>query len=390
MLVSLAILSVMMACEKGSGSGDEPELDLSPEEAMFLGYWINNASSSSKYYPNIYMSKDGRCYISGERGYEEGYWSYDSETKVLATSVGTWQFNVTLSNEDAWAGTYIYKDQVYNQSFKKASDFETFKLLAREIEPCKSALVVVSFEEDENKNDNVFNYSIESSSMVQTITGKVSMKNSTNLSKTEFTFTGCVEFTSKHSRILETDVYVKPRQISAVDLGLSVKWAEYNKTGVYAWGELRAMLHTNHHSYITCHSQGVEMCDISGSIRDIARLDYGGDWRLPTKSEWEELIEQCTWTWMGNGYEVKSKKNGNSIFLEADGYAYYYETRGDFERGIGGGINGINTLGRYWSTTPNSDDEFDGEAFALQFDDSEISFGESSRSLGFSIRPVCD
>ena len=201
MLVSLAILSVMMACEKGSGSGDEPELDLSPEEAMFLGYWINNASSSSKYYPNIYMSKDGRCYISGERGYEEGYWSYDSETKVLATSVGTWQFNVTLSNEDAWAGTYIYKDQVYNQSFKKASDFETFKLLAREIEPCKSALVVVSFEEDENKNDNVFNYSIESSSMVQTITGKVSMKNSTNLSKTEFTFTGCVEFTSKHSRI---------------------------------------------------------------------------------------------------------------------------------------------------------------------------------------------
>lgn len=38
MLVSLAILSVMMACEKGSGSGDEPELDLSPEEAMFLGY----------------------------------------------------------------------------------------------------------------------------------------------------------------------------------------------------------------------------------------------------------------------------------------------------------------------------------------------------------------
>ena len=45
--------------------------------------------------------------------------------------------------------------------------------------------------------------------------------------------------------------------------------------------------------------------------------------RLPTREEFQELIDNCTWLWAEEkgvkGYKVTSKKNGNSIFLPAAG-----------------------------------------------------------------------
>ena len=43
---------------------------------------------------------------------------------------------------------------------------------------------------------------------------------------------------------------------------------------------------------------------------------------LPTKEQWQELIDECEWQWEGNGYTVKGK-NGNSLFLLAAGYRYW-------------------------------------------------------------------
>ena len=62
---------------------------------------------------------------------------------------------------------------------------------------------------------------------------------------------------------------------------------------------------------------------------------------LPTKVQFEELIQYCTWTWYGNGYEVLGP-NGNSIYLPAvrnrncndhirvsgEDYAYYWSSTG--------------------------------------------------------------
>ena len=51
------------------------------------------------------------------------------------------------------------------------------------------------------------------------------------------------------------------------------------------------------------------------------RRKWGGDWRLPTENDFEELLDEdnCTWAWttigFREGYKVTSKKNGNSIFL---------------------------------------------------------------------------
>lgn len=38
--------------------------------------------------------------------------------------------------------------------------------------------------------------------------------------------------------------------------------------------------------------------------------------RVPSKGQWKELIDNCTWTWEGNGYTIKGT-NGNSLFLPA-------------------------------------------------------------------------
>ncbi|MCR5361666.1 MAG: fimbrillin family protein [Bacteroidales bacterium] len=57
---------------------------------------------------------------------------------------------------------------------------------------------------------------------------------------------------------------------------------------------------------------------------DAAAANWGGDWRMPTSAEWNELRSQCTWTWLAlngvNGYKVESKTNGNYIFLPAASY----------------------------------------------------------------------
>lgn len=56
---------------------------------------------------------------------------------------------------------------------------------------------------------------------------------------------------------------------------------------------------------------------------DAANANWGGDWRMPTNEEIDELVDNCTWTWISqngvNGYKVSSKVNGNSIFLPAAG-----------------------------------------------------------------------
>ena len=136
----------------------------------------------------------------------------------------------------------------------------------------------------------------------------------------------------------------------AVDLGLSVKWATCNVGATkpedygdyYAWGETTTK---TSYTYVNSKTMEKSMGDIGGDSRyDAATANWGSGWRLPTESEFLELIDNCTWTWTTrngvNGYEVKSKKNGNSIFLPAAG-------SGDGDTPYGQG-----SYGRYWSSTP--------------------------------------
>lgn len=119
-----------------------------------------------------------------------------------------------------------------------------------------------------------------------------------------------------------------------IDLGLSVNWATFNigttkyspqSPGEYfAWGETVARREFVQNYYLE-PKQGhyyegklsvLESCD------DAATVLWDKDWRLPTKEEFQELIDKCKWEWTRSyshwGYNVTGP-NGNSIFLPAGG-----------------------------------------------------------------------
>lgn len=56
---------------------------------------------------------------------------------------------------------------------------------------------------------------------------------------------------------------------------------------------------------------------------------------VPTKAQWEELLDYCSWVWTGRGCKVTGP-NGRSIFLPADGMLYYHrnERQGQGEGGV--------------------------------------------------------
>ena len=116
----------------------------------------------------------------------------------------------------------------------------------------------------------------------------------------------------------------------AVDLGLSVYWASCNlgaskpeeAGNAYAWGETWTKdiyLSSNYQYYNQSTESYVDLgTEISGTGFDAARVNLGGEWRMPTYDEMKELKDNCTWKWTQingvNGYKVIGK-NGNSIFL---------------------------------------------------------------------------
>ena len=186
-----------------------------------------------------------------------------------------------------------------------------------------------------------------------------------------------------------------PKEVScktpgeAVDLGLSVKWADRNVGATsptdcgdyFAWGEVKPKT-----SYCIdgCKTYHENIDDISANSEyDAAAANWDDGWRMPTKAEWRELIDNCTWEWTTQGgkkgYKVTSKKNGNSIFLPAAGSRYRLS------------LLPIADLGYYWSSTPR--ENITGmtlfkETYYICFDSHARGVYWGSRADGHSVRPV--
>lgn len=188
-----------------------------------------------------------------------------------------------------------------------------------------------------------------------------------------------------------------------VDLGLpsGLLWAKYNvgaslpsETGqyfawgetapkeVYEWANLRYCEDGKGNSfskYGRSQNYGGEICLSSGD--DVASVNWGKGWRMPTSAEWQELRDRCVWTWTSqkgiNGYKVTSKANGQSIFLPASGW-----------RG-GHLLSGVGEFGYYWSSTLHAEKIF--SAYGCDFGAAGVNARDwSGRFDGQSVRPVAD
>ena len=170
-----------------------------------------------------------------------------------------------------------------------------------------------------------------------------------------------------------------------VDLGLSVVWATCNVGAAspelygdyYAWGETETK---SDYDSNDCETYGLHIDDIGGTDYDVAHVKWGGTWRMPTEDEIEELIDNCTFTWMTEngvgGLRFMSNKNGKSIFLPAAGYR------------AGTLLKNAGYIGDYWSSTPY--ERGTGYAYFLHFYCDNRCTLDDYREVGRSVRPVSE
>lgn len=188
----------------------------------------------------------------------------------------------------------------------------------------------------------------------------------------------------------------------AVDLGLSVKWADRNigasspgEAGIYvAWGEVEPKESYTLNNYVfgdgnffspACYvvETGESLTETDHkkmleAAHDIATVTLGEGWRMPTYAEIGELASQCHWQWdeAKKGYQVTGP-NGRSIFIPTTGY-YNEETLyfGDTE-------------GCYWSK--ELDTYQTDYARTLRFTPRVVHheiYYEAPRDLGLAVRAV--
>ncbi len=200
-----------------------------------------------------------------------------------------------------------------------------------------------------------------------------------------------------------------PKNVRAVDLGLpsGTLWANMNVGAIkeegfgdyFAWGETKGFnsgkTDFSWSTYKWCNGSYDTMtkyCDDSSIgyngftdnltelelADDAAYVNWGSDWRIPSLSQWRELIENCSWIWKTEN-DVKGYKifgpNGNSIFLPAA------RSRDDLSLDYAG------SYGIYCSRTLCSDDP--NGAWGLDFSSSGVYTSYYGRRyLGRSVRPV--
>ncbi len=174
-----------------------------------------------------------------------------------------------------------------------------------------------------------------------------------------------------------------------VDLGLSVRWASRNVgaenaalAGTYfPYGDPTGeMLSSDYNDYPNT--------DIIGSQEyDMATVNLGVGWQLPSQEQFKELVDDCDWMWTTfrnvQGYAVMSKVNRNAIFLPACGYTV---PSSDGRTLTGADIS--EPVGYYWSGNRAN---FARSAYSLSISISSVScYNLGDKTYGFPVRPVAE
>lgn len=114
---------------------------------------------------------------------------------------------------------------------------------------------------------------------------------------------------------------------------------------------------------------------------DAAHQIMGGDWRMPTEEEFDEMLSGTTNTWVNNyngsgvnGRLFTSKTNGNIMFIPASGYRE------------GTSFTHVGDYARVWSSSLFADYEY--RAWYLRFLSNDCLMSNYYRYYGFCLRGV--
>ena len=195
---------------------------------------------------------------------------------------------------------------------------------------------------------------------------------------------------------------------SYVDIGVSVLWATCNINAThplmpgsyFAWGETEPNINNNYNwanyqwsngsgntltKYSTDSSYGVVDNKTSLDLEDdAAHVNWGGSWRMPTQTEFQELKDNCTSVWTTengiNGRRYTSNKEGytdKSIFIPIAG------------RRDGTQLYNVGAYGYYWTSSLDTSNPSDAYYLYLYLSNERVDY-HYSRSNGHPIRPVCE
>ena len=110
---------------------------------------------------------------------------------------------------------------------------------------------------------------------------------------------------------------------------------------------------------------------------DAAYVNWGSSWRMPTKEQLQELIDNCTGTWTqlnGVNGRLVTGPNGNSLFLPLAGSRSNYS------------LSNAGSSGGYWSRMLLP--YLSSYATDVYFASGSVSWNGMSRFYGFTVRAV--
>ena len=192
----------------------------------------------------------------------------------------------------------------------------------------------------------------------------------------------------------------------AIDLGLpsGTKWACCNVGATtpngygdyYAWGETEKKESFDWFTYIFCDGT-METCqdigmDIAGTQYDVAHVQWGGSWVMPSKDQIQELLDNCSYTWTTkNGVEggLFIGPSGGTIFLPAADtrWNHYNNVLNSNYDGLNRDSDELPKGGYYWASTQNPSNS-DYASYLLFSYDNAYYDSYIHRCGGLTIRPV--
>lgn len=161
---------------------------------------------------------------------------------------------------------------------------------------------------------------------------------------------------------------------SPEEYGSFFAWGEIFEKSAYSWSNYRFGENSGSLTKYNA-TDGKITLDLDD---DAVATNWGGEWRMPTRAECEELISTANttsaWTTVNgiNGIQLTSKANGNAIFFPAAGY----NDVSVVDRGNGAHV---------WSSTHGDETPFSDELYGMSF---RVRLTSNDRYLGYSVRGV--
>ncbi len=196
-----------------------------------------------------------------------------------------------------------------------------------------------------------------------------------------------------------TSYFITDPSPKMIDLGLpsGTLWADRNVGAsstldygdYYAWGETETKSDYSWDTYMCNLSQcgssndpvsAAGLIDIAGTQFDVAHVKWGGNWKMPTIEQIEELLNNCSWVYEqqpnGQWIYTATGPNGNNITFP---WAGYYE---------GSQLYLQESMGLFWSSSRiemSSDPQY---AYNLYLPYWSYEWNYEYRCVGASVRPI--